>query len=242
MKIRYIILFFAILTLTACAQTARAERLANTSVPAGLAATPVATQSEATNDAVTQAEATTEPAIQTEATDKIETRCFRNSEKTQLLINSVMGYCVQYPVGYDIAFLNDMEIMVVKRSLLNAEDPHLFIDVKPAEGMTVEQVADKLVADYTVPGLEVKRVPLVIDQEQAIMLDGLTGEDINRQVVVVQNDLIYHLTIAPMEYSYSPDVHTQAEALYNTVIQSFTFHPETNLVSDCPPASEMPED
>ncbi len=240
MKIRYFILSIAILILSACAQTARAEQLANTSIPAGLVATEVANQSEAANEAVTQAEVTTKPAFQTETTDKIEARCFRNSEETQLLINSVPGYCVQYPVGYDIAFLNDMEIMLMKRSVLNAEDPHLFISVKPADGMTVEQVADKLVADYTVPGLEVKRVPLIIDQEPAIMLDGLTGEDPNRQVVIVQNDRIFHMTIAPI--TNSPDVLAQAEALYNTAIQSFTFHPETNLVSDCPPSSDTLED
>ncbi len=236
MKIRYFILFFAILILSACAQAARAEQLTNSSVPAGLVATAVATQSEATNEAVTQAEVTNKPATHSEATNKIEARCVRNSEKTQLLMNSVLGYCVQYPVGYDIALLNDMEIMVVKRSPMNAEDPHLFINVKPADGMTVEQVADQLVADYSVPGLEVKRVSLKIDQEQAIVLDGLTGQDPNRQVVVVQNDRIVHMTIAPI--TNSTDGLAQAEELYNTAIQSFTFHPETNLYGDCPPSSE----
>ncbi len=236
MKIRYFLLFIAILTLSACAQAARAEQLANTSVPAGLEVTPVATQSEATNEAVTQSEVANKPAIQAEATNKIEARCVRNSEKTQLLINSVLGYCIQYPIGYDIVFQNEMEIVLVKRSVLNAEDPHLTINVKPADGMTVEQVADQLVADYSVPGLEVKRVSLKIDQEQAIVLDGLTGQDPNRQVVVVQNDRIVHMTIAPI--TNSTDGLAQAEELYNTAIQSFTFHPETNLYGDCPPSSE----
>ncbi len=240
MKIKYFILFFAILTLSACAQSARAEQLATTSAPADPVVAAVVTQAEAINKAVvTQAEAANKAdVIQAEATNKIEARCVRNSEETQLLVNNVLGYCLQYPVGYDIVFQNEMEIMVVKGSILNSEHPSLIIDVEPADGKTVEQVADQLAADYSVPGLEVKRVPLVIDQEQAIMLDGLTGEDVNRQVVVLHNDLVYHMTIAPMEYSYSPDVHAQAEALFNTVIQSFTFHPETSFYSDCPAASE----
>ncbi len=236
MKIRYFILVFAILALSACAHAARAEQLLNTPAPADPVVSPAATQSEATNEAATQAEATNKPATQDDAINKIEAKCVRNSEKTQLLINGVLGYCVQYPVGYDMAVQNEVEIMLLKRYVLNAEDPHLSINVKPAEGMTVEQVADKLVADYTVPGLEVKRVNLVIDQEQAIMLDGLTGEDLNRQVVVVHNDRLYHMTIAPM--TNSPDVLAQAEVLYNMLIQSFTFHPETNFYSDCPPTSE----
>jgi hypothetical protein len=133
-----------------------------------------------------------------------------------------------------------MQIMLVKRSILNPEDPILFINVEPSDGRTVEQVADQLVADYSVPGLEVKRVPLEIDQEQAIMLDGLTGQDINRHIVVLHNDRLYHMTIMPMEGS--PDVLTQAEALHNTVIQSFNFRPETNIRPDYPPPSETPED
>ncbi len=242
MKIRYFFLILAILALTACAQAARAEHRTPTSAPADPVAAAVTTMTEATNKAAaTQAEVTNKAVdTQTEATNKIEAICVRNSEKTQLLINSILGYCVQYPVGYDVAFLNDMEFLLMKGFMLNAEDPHLFIDVKPADGKTVDQVADQLVADYTVPGLEVKRLPLVIDQEQAIRLDGLTGEDVNRQVVVIHNDLLFHLTFAPI-----PDSQyglAQAEELYNTAIQSFTFHPETNLFKDCPPLSETLED
>ncbi len=218
MKIKHFILLLAILTLSACAQVARSEQLTITSAPTAPVVTAVVTQTEATN--------------------KIEAICIRNSEETQLLINIVQGYCLQYPIGYDIVFPYEMEIMLVKRSILNAEDPILFIDVEPSDGRTVEQVADQLVADYSVPGLEVKRVNLEIDQEPAIMLDGLTGQDINRQVVVLHNDRLYHMTIIPMDGS--PDIHAQAEALYNLVIQSFTFHTETNLCPDCPPPSETP--
>ena len=220
MKIRHLILFIAILTLSACAQAARSEQPANTLAPAKPVATALVTQAEATN--------------------KIEAICFRNSEETRLLMNNPQGYCLQYPNGYDVVFENEMEIGLVKRSVLNAEDPSLIINVEPAGGRTVEQVADQLVADYSVPGLEVKRVPLEIDQEQAIMLDGLTGESLNRQVVVLHNDRLYHLTIMPTEGL--PEVNAQAEALYNTVIQSFNFRPETNICPDCPPPTETPED
>jgi hypothetical protein len=128
--------------------------------------------------------------------------------------------------------------MLVKRSVLNPDDPKLIITVEPANGRTVEQVADQMVSDYSVPGLEVKRIPLELDEEQAIRLDGLTGESINRQLVVVHNDNVYHLTFIPMPGS--SDVNAQAEALYNTVIQSFNFRPETNICTDCPPSTETP--
>jgi hypothetical protein len=219
MKIRYFILFFVILMLTACAQAARSEQLGNSPAPDS----PVVTQAVA----------------QEEATNQIEAICFRNSDETQLLMNIGEGYCVQYPIGYDIVLSNEMSIMLVKHSVLNAQDPKLLIQVESANGMDVEQVAEQLIADYSVPGLEVKRASLEIDQEPAVIVDGLTGEDINRQVVVVHNDRVYHMTIIPM--AGTPDVQAQAEVLVNTVIQSFTFRVETNFCEDCPPPSETPE-
>jgi hypothetical protein len=230
MKIRHFILFLAILALSACAQAAKTDQLANASAPASPVGTAVVTQAEATIK---------DPAvvIQTEATNKLEAICFRYSEETQLLINSPQGYCLQYPVGYDIAIGNGAKIMVVKHSPLNSEDPNVFIDVEPAGGRTVEQVADQLIADYTVPGLEVKRESLVIDGAQAIRIDGLTGQDPNRHVVVIHDDRLYHLTFTLQN---TPDMLARTDVLYNTVIQSLTFHPETNLCTDCPPASATP--
>ena len=175
---------------------------------------------------------------QAEQTNPLSAICFRNSDATQLLINSPLGYCVQYPVGYDLDLENGMQILIVKHTPLNAEDPNVFITVEPANGRTVEQVADTLIADYSVPGLEVTRMPLVIDQEQAIRIDGLTGQDPNRHVVVIHNDSLYHMTFSLMQDT--PDVRAQAEVLYNTVIQSFSFHPETNLCTDCPTQSAIP--
>jgi len=232
-NLKNIALLFLALTLAACAQVARSEQLADTSTQA-------ARSEQLDNTSAPAGPVVTAVATHAEATNKIEARCVRNSDETQLLINIVQGYCLQYPIGYDIAFLNGMEIMLVKRSPLNAEDPNLFINVEPANGMTVEQFADKLTADYSVPGLEVKRAPLEIDQEHAIVLDGLTGQDPNRHVVVLHNDRLYHMTFTLMENS--PEVRAQAEALFNTVIQSFSFRPETNLCADCPPPSETPED
>jgi hypothetical protein len=59
MKIRHLILFFAILTLSACAQSTRSEQLVNTSAPTSPVVTALVTQAEVTN--------------------KIEAKCVRNS-------------------------------------------------------------------------------------------------------------------------------------------------------------------
>jgi hypothetical protein len=139
---------------------------------------------------------------------------------------------VQFPAEYDIAYPNESEIMLIKGSMVNVEEPSAHIEVKPAEGLTLEQVADQIAADYAIPGMEVKRTVLTIGGEPAIMLDGLSGQDPNRQVVVIHGERLYHFYFAPMVAKES-DVYKKVEALYQTVIKSFTFRTETNVCSDC---------
>jgi hypothetical protein len=100
--------------------------------------------------------------------------------------------------------------------------------------MTVEQAAEKVVGLYTVPGLEVQQKEIIMDGVKAIVLDGLTGQDPNRRVVIVHKDILYTLYFALMDRN-QPEVYAQAEELYNTVIQSFNFRPESNLCGDCAP-------
>jgi hypothetical protein len=102
-------------------------------------------------------------------------KCLRDSETRRLLVNVVQGYCLQYPAEYDIAFPNESEVMMIKGSMLNVSEPVAQIEVKPAEGVTLEQVADQIAADYAIPGMEVTRNDLTIGGEPAVMLDGLSG-------------------------------------------------------------------
>jgi len=234
-KIIYVLVLL-LLTLSACTQVSLAAQKTDTPSGARQTERDVITQPEVTP---TELEVTAQPQVtptelevtaQPEATPDLEANCLRNSNETRLLINSVYGYCLQYPAEYDVAFPNATEIVLFKISTLNATDPNFNIDVQPANGITVEQAAEKLVDAYTVPGLETHRTEIYMDGVKAIVLDGLTGQDPNRQVVVVYKDTLYTLYFTLM----SPEVHAQAEELYNTVIQTFNFHPECNLYSPCP--------
>jgi hypothetical protein len=236
------IIFFLVLmllTFTACTQVSMAAQ--KTAVPSEVRPTdrPVFTQPEENQtklEVKTQPEVTqTKLAVTTppEPTQKLEAICFRYSNDTRLLINSIFGYCLQYPAEYDVVFSNSTDIMFFKVSVLNATDPNFNINAQPANGMTVEQAADKVVELYTVPGLETQRTEIYLDGEKAIVLDGLTGQDPNRQVVVVHNDILYTLYFVRISKD-QPEVYAQAEELYNTVIQTFNFRPETNMCTDCP--------
>jgi hypothetical protein len=251
-KIIYV-LVLVLLTLTACTQVSITTQ--KTDVPSVVRPTDrdVITQPEVNQTELvvkaqpevkqTELEVTTQPEVkqtalevttEPEATPNLEAICLRNSNETRLLINSVYGYCLQYPAEYDVVFENPTMVILFKISTLNATDPNFNIDIQPANGMTVEQAAEKVVGLYTVPGLEVQQKEIIMDGVKAIVLDGLTGQDPNRRVVIVHKDILYTLYFALMDRN-QPEVYAQAEDLYNTVIQSFNFRPESNLCGDCAP-------
>jgi hypothetical protein len=168
-----------------------------------------------------------------ESSQAITDKCVRSSDEVRLLINSVHRYCLQYPAEYDVFYPNESEMMLVKRFVLNVSEPSVSIKIQPAGEVTLEQAADQIAQVYAIPGMEPIREPLTIDGEAAIMLDGLSGQDPNRQVVVLHNDILYRLFFIQINKN-QPEAYAQSETLYRTVIQSFNFRPDSNACPDCP--------
>src|SRR5574341_961865 len=131
----YLLLFAAlVLILAACAQVAEAQPQAG---------------------ALPQLEAGPQPEEASQISEKEAAKCLRSSDERRLLVDIVHGFCVQFPAEYDIAYPNENEIMLIKGSMVNVEEPSAHIEVKPAEGVTLEQAADQIAADYAIPGMEV---------------------------------------------------------------------------------------
>jgi hypothetical protein len=218
MKLRkfYVFLIFAVLILSACSQAVAAPPESGKTPNAGVEPPAVFTDAE-TGQTFT-------------------VKCSRSSNEVLLLVNSVLGYCLQYPPEYDIFFPNESEIILFKRSVLNANEPRVSITVQPAGEKTLEQAADQIAQDYVIPGTEPVRETLTMDGEPAIMLGGLSGQDPNRQVVVQHNNQLYHLFF--IEFNQSDPEYAQSETLYNTVIESFNFSPDSNACPGCPPESD----
>jgi hypothetical protein len=158
--------------------------------------------------------------------------CVRYSDDVRLFINDLQGYCLRYPAEYDVSTFHTNGVVFFKYSVLNATDPNLRIEIQPADGMTVEQAADQVADSYAIPGEDPARVEMALDGEKAIALLGLSGQDPNRQVVVVHQGYLYTLVFVEMNPN-QPQIADQVEKLYNTVIQSFNFHPAGNLCPDC---------
>jgi hypothetical protein len=142
----------------------------------------------------------------------------------QLLRVEEHGYSLLYPDGYTVEHPNPDETVLVIGSLLNIEQPRLHIEVQETEGRTAAQEADERVADVkaAMPGFDVERTMVTVGGEEAVVLDHMPGQDINRQVIVVHDDRLYRLTFAPADEAVS-DSYAQMESLYTMVIGSFNF-------------------
>lgn len=145
---------------------------------------------------------------------------------TELLAHEAHGYCVSYPTGYTAEHPNESETILVVGSLLDVEQPRVYIELGDAAGRTAEQAADALLAEFesTPPGFGTERTETTIKGEPAVVLDGVPGQDISRQVVTVHNDHLYTPAFVPADEELG-EVYAQMEDLYNTVIDSFTFLP-----------------
>ena len=163
--------------------------------------------------------------------------CSSTPTGTKLLKNQAHGYCLLYPMGYDVMYPSGYEMVLAAGSLLNVEQPRAYINAQDAAGRTAEQVADELAAEFAV-GSDVRRTSVMIDGEEAVVLDNVPGQDTSRQVVVVHDDRLYVWVFVPVGEDYG-EVYTQMEDLYATVIDSFTFLPREGIDAHSP-AADLP--
>ena len=149
--------------------------------------------------------------------------CLHEDSGTKSFVNEAHGYCLLYPNNYDLGEPNEHEIALFVSSLLDVEHPKIFIDVQAANGRTAGQVADEIESGY--PGFDIQRIDnLVIDGVTSVVLDGVPGQDSSRQVVLIHNDLVYHMTFFPTDASYG-EIYTQMKQAYKTITRSFRFLP-----------------
>ncbi len=153
-----------------------------------------------------------------------ETACPEATAGTELLRNTEHNYCLLYPAGYTVEQPNENETVLVVGSLLNAEDPRLHVEVTAAEDLTTAAAAGQLEADTSIAGVEIERSLVTIGGEEAVVLDNLPGQEINRRVIFVHAGRLYNLMFAPAGENMG-EAYTRMEALYDLVLRSFTLLP-----------------
>jgi hypothetical protein len=153
--------------------------------------------------------------------------CLAPTSKTQLLTDDGRGFCLLYPVGFSVTEPTPGEVVLYAGSLQDVSHPKLFVQVEDARGRTAEQVADAVVAKAIsgMPGYAIDRpFGVTIGYEPAARLDGVPGQDLSRQVIVVHDGRAYKLVFVPADEAQG-EVYREMEALYELALRSFRFLP-----------------
>ena len=133
-----------------------------------------------------------------------------------------LGLCFSYPQGYtQLPYEDTVEIIGPE---LPAPDLRglFWLEKSDAYDRTAEVIADQ---DMTAAGLSsIGRWFVTLDGEDAVVLDGMPGQDFQRRVYVVHDQTLYVLAFMPTR-SENKEASDQLEALFAAVTSSWTWSP-----------------
>jgi len=131
-----------------------------------------------------------------------------------------LGLCFSYPQGYTQIPYNDA-VEIVAPDLPGSDVRGLFwVEISDSYNRTAEEIADQEMT-YAA-GLNVGRWTVMLGGEQAVVLDGMPGQDFQRRVYVVHQQTLYILAFMPTR-SENKAAGNQMEALYAAVTNSWSW-------------------
>lgn len=146
----------------------------------------------------------------------------------KLFTDEANGYSVYVPKDYDVSQPNANEVVILApgQGHPSEERAAAFILMEPANGRTADQVVEETKAELG-PGFNIP--PSTVWGIQgapgrgtaAYVVDGLPGQDSNRQVFMVYDDLLYRIMFVP-DNPTAP-AYTQMEDLFGMVINTWHF-------------------
>jgi hypothetical protein len=132
------------------------------------------------------------------------------------------GYCLLYPEEYVQVDTGGNEVCVVTEDFVFWESPcTVALGVADAAGRGLEQVVDERMVQID---FDVARSERTVGGVEAVVLDGVPGVDLMREVRLVHEDRMYQLTFA-LPGPDDPSAIERFERLYDTIIDSFTLVP-----------------
>ncbi len=151
--------------------------------------------------------------------------CPTPEEGLQLLVNEEVGYCVLYPAGLTVREHVENQ-RVIEGPMTESGQVIGIIQVTDAGERTLDEVVEERIlwaersAGPAAPIIE--RGTITLGGQEAVVLDNMPGQDINRQIIFVRDGQLYDLLFAPANEE-SGEVYQQMEALYTAVTTSFHF-------------------
>jgi hypothetical protein len=134
--------------------------------------------------------------------------------------NEAQGYSVFLPKGYGVTPQGEGQVAIFPQG--EGHPGGAWIVVEAANGRSAEQVVEAVKAELG-PGFNVS-IGRVLDIEgaRALVVNGLPGQDPNRQVFMVHDDRLYHITFAPDDPQMG-EAYRQMEEVYAMIVNTFHF-------------------
>jgi hypothetical protein len=145
--------------------------------------------------------------------------CVVKAAGEQLLRDDAAGYCLIYPEGYLAERTTPNTMNFVLGSIMNHTDPRLTIEIAEADGRTLAEAGDAVVAEY--PGFDIARSSTTIDEVEALVLDNIPGQDLNRRVLMIHDGMQYTLFFTPL--GDTDETRAMMDAFYTGILSSFRF-------------------
>jgi hypothetical protein len=133
-----------------------------------------------------------------------------------------LGLCFSYPRGYTPLPESDT-VEIVAPALTGSDTREIFwLEISDAYDRTAEVIADQDVA--LAGNVDVQRWTITIGDEQAVVLEGMPGQDPQRRVYVVHQQTLYVLAFMPT-LSENKATNNQLDELYTTITTSWAWSP-----------------
>jgi len=150
------------------------------------------------------------------------------NDTVELFSSDQLGLCFSYPQGYTQNPYADT-VQIVAPALPGSDiQGQFWLEISDSYNRTAEVIADEdmtyAVAQQGVPLENLDRWTVTLDGEQAVVLDGMPGQDLQRRVYVVHQQTLYILAFMPAR-SENKAVGDQMEALYAAVMNSWAWSP-----------------
>ena len=151
------------------------------------------------------------------ATQPVQTS---ENEPTESFSSEKLGFCFSYPKAYSQIPNNDM-VEIVAPDLPGTDAKGLFwIETSDSYNRTAEEIADQEMTYAT--GMDVGRWTSTLGGEQAVVLDGMPGQDLQRRMYVVHQQTLFILAFMPTRSENTAES-GQMESLYSTVTNSWAW-------------------
>jgi hypothetical protein len=151
--------------------------------------------------------------------------CPAGSQESSPYVNPRAEFCLLYPAYFRQQDMTVPDVTIFTGPVTDPTIPDpprvtLQVTTEAANGRSLQQIVEEIIAPHT--NLPIEQSESMLGGEAAIIITGLPGRTAGRDLYAVHNDTLYHMRLDPLEFD---QLATDLEAVWSTVLDSFTFFP-----------------